>query len=94
MIDDIYLSMSLDEQWRSPLSIKRLMKSSVPPENISAALRRLAKAGRIEKQEQPLGVRHRINNSHHRLGAPLVIELYRKLGAVEWATSSNSERAA
>jgi hypothetical protein len=74
--DDGLIAASLDDTWRTVPAVKRLLRNSWPPEEVSEALRRLARAGKIEKQEKNTTIpRYR----HRALGAVFKIEFYRRL---------------
>jgi hypothetical protein len=52
LIDDLLVASHLDDTWRSPPSVQRLLKRWQQFE-VADALRRLAGAGKIEKREDP-----------------------------------------
>jgi hypothetical protein len=74
--DDGVIAASLDDTWRTVPAVKRLLRNSWPAEDVSEALRRLARAGKIEKHEQNTTIpRYR-----HRSARPVFkIEFYRRL---------------
>jgi hypothetical protein len=55
-VDELVLVSRLDHTWRTVPAIKRLWPNNWPPEGICEALRRLAKAGRVQQRLQPLDV--------------------------------------
>jgi hypothetical protein len=75
-LDDEVVADSLDDTWRTVPEVKRLLLESRPAEEVSAALRRLARAGKIEKRE------HSTKVPKYRTTAParvFKIEYYRRL---------------
>lgn len=75
VIDDKLVVSCLDDAWRSVPSVKRLLHKPWPPQDIASALRRLARAGDIEKRESPTLA----PKLSHAPGTQRVIELYRRL---------------
>jgi len=78
VIDEYVIAASLDDQWRTVQAIKRKSKERGRPEQIAAALRHLAEAGKIDKQEQPIELHRRWGSGARRLGPQLKIAMYRR----------------
>jgi hypothetical protein len=74
--DDGVIAASLDDTWRTVPAVKRLLQNSWRAEGISEGLRRLARAGKIEKQEQNTTIPRYRNRA---VGAVYKIEFYRRL---------------
>jgi hypothetical protein len=79
-IDDYYLTASLDDTWRTALTIRRRIKKSCwDPCHVVDALRRLASDGLIERSEQPTGgIRQHGGFGYRREKRPITLELFRK----------------
>jgi hypothetical protein len=74
--DDGVIAASLDDTWRTVPAVKRLLQDGERAEGISEGLRRLARAGKIEKHERNTTIpKYR----HRALGAVYKIEFYRRL---------------
>ena len=74
--DEGVIAACLDDTWCPVPAVKRLLRNSWPAENVSEALRRLARAGKIEKRE------HNTNIPRYRqcvIGRVFKIEFYRPL---------------
>jgi hypothetical protein len=74
--DEGVIAASLDDTWRTVPAVKRLLRNSWPAEDVSEALRRLARAGKIEKYERKTSIpryRQRV------IGRVFKIEFYRRL---------------
>jgi hypothetical protein len=74
--DDGVIAASLDDIWRTVPAVKRLLQNSWRAEGISEGLRRLARAGKIEKHERNTTIPKYRNRA---LGAVYKIEFYRRL---------------
>lgn len=74
---DLPLADELDSQWRTASAIRRRLKRyDYDTNEMVNALRKLAKAGRVECKEIDTGVPRPAN---HRLGPTITVEYFRKL---------------
>jgi hypothetical protein len=74
--DDRVIAACLDDTWRTVPAVKRLLRNSWPADDVSEALRRLARAGKIEKHEHNTNI-HRYRQ--RAVGRAFKIEFYRRL---------------
>jgi hypothetical protein len=74
--DDGVIAASLDDTWRTVPAVKRLLQNGGRAEGISEGLRRLARAGKIEKHEENTTIPRYRNRA---AGAVFKIEFYRRL---------------
>ncbi|WP_439398689.1 hypothetical protein ACRQ5Q_15080 [Bradyrhizobium sp. PMVTL-01] len=74
---DLRLAEQLDSQWRTASAIRRRLKRyDYDTNEMVNALRKLAKAGRVERKEIDTGVARPANR---RLGSTITVEYFRKL---------------
>ena len=75
VIDEVNLMASLDDTWRTPISVKRKFKIPGEARLVAAALDRLARAGHIERRTEETKARRRGIRQDHK---PIRIEFFRR----------------